>query len=72
MTSQIYEETPILARDRKKRRTPLPFFQFSIVILLQLAEPLPLQVIYPFAPQVYLVLCKSTPHSDAKILVADS
>ncbi|KIM48412.1 hypothetical protein M413DRAFT_419006 [Hebeloma cylindrosporum] len=51
MTSQIHEEAPILAPDGKKRPTPLPFFQFSIVILLQLAEPLPLQVIYPFAPQ---------------------
>ncbi|CAA7266816.1 unnamed protein product [Cyclocybe aegerita] len=45
------EETPLLARG-KKRPTPLPWFQFSIVLFLQLAEPLTSQVIYPFAPQL--------------------
>ncbi|KAJ7284506.1 member of major facilitator superfamily multidrug-resistance, DHA1 sub-family [Mycena rebaudengoi] len=34
------------------RRTPLPVFQLSIVLFLQLAEPLTSQVIYPFAPQL--------------------
>ncbi|KAJ7881005.1 member of major facilitator superfamily multidrug-resistance, DHA1 sub-family [Mycena olivaceomarginata] len=35
-----------------KRKTPLPLFQFSIVLFLQLAEPLTSNVIYPFAPQL--------------------
>ncbi|KDQ31585.1 hypothetical protein PLEOSDRAFT_1036190, partial [Pleurotus ostreatus PC15] len=32
--------------------TPLPWFQFSILLFLQLAEPLTSQVIYPFVPQL--------------------
>lgn len=42
------EETPLLA----KKITPLPWAQFSIVLFLQLAEPLTSNVIYPFMPQV--------------------
>ncbi|KDQ31605.1 hypothetical protein PLEOSDRAFT_1035483, partial [Pleurotus ostreatus PC15] len=34
------------------RRTPLPWFQFSIVLFLQLAEPLTSSIIYPFVPQL--------------------
>lgn len=45
------EETPLLPT----KRTPLPWFQFSLIVFLQLAEPLTAQVIYPFAPQVYPV-----------------
>lgn len=41
----------------KKAANPLPWFQFSIILFLQLAEPLTSQVIYPFAPQVFLELC---------------
>jgi len=50
--AQIDEETPLLQENGKKRPTPLPWFQFSIVLFLQLAEPLTSQVIYPFTPQV--------------------
>ena len=32
------------------KRTPLPWQQFSIVLFLQLAEPLTSQVIYPVGP----------------------
>lgn len=46
------EETPLLPGHAKKLPTPLPWFQFSIVLVLQLAEPLTSQVIYPFSPQV--------------------
>ncbi|KIM36642.1 hypothetical protein M413DRAFT_448986 [Hebeloma cylindrosporum] len=53
MTTGIDEETPLLQENNaKKRPTPLPWFQFSIVLFLQLAEPLTSQVIYPFAPQL--------------------
>ncbi|KAJ7236260.1 major facilitator superfamily multidrug-resistance, DHA1 sub-family [Mycena haematopus] len=38
--------------DLDSKRTPLPLFQFSIVLFLQLAEPLTSNVIYPFAPQL--------------------
>ena len=46
------EETPLLDEQRKRKPTPLPWAQFSILIVLQLAEPFTNQVIYPFAPQV--------------------
>lgn len=51
MSPQVDEETPLL-RSQHVKKTPLPWFQFSIVMVLQLAEPLTSQVIYPFAPQV--------------------
>ncbi|KAG5642027.1 hypothetical protein DXG03_003774 [Asterophora parasitica] len=51
MTAQVDEETPLLQAQPVKR-TPLPWFQFSIVLFLQLAEPLTSQVISPFAPQL--------------------
>ncbi|KIM84184.1 hypothetical protein PILCRDRAFT_401840 [Piloderma croceum F 1598] len=45
------EETPLLRPEQtKKQPTPLPWGQFSIILFLQLAEPLTSQVIYPFAP----------------------
>ncbi|KJA16892.1 hypothetical protein HYPSUDRAFT_206686 [Hypholoma sublateritium FD-334 SS-4] len=52
MTATTDEETPLLPCTGKKKATPLPAFQFSIVLFLQLAEPLTSQVIYPFAPQL--------------------
>lgn len=50
MTQRVDEETPLL--QAKKKKTPLPWFQFSLVLFLQLAEPLTSNVIYPFAPQL--------------------
>ncbi|KAG1778799.1 MFS multidrug-resistance DHA1 sub-family [Suillus placidus] len=50
---QLDEETPLLPPpQQKKARTPLPWRQFSIILFLQLAEPLTSQVIAPFAPQL--------------------
>jgi len=48
------EETPLLSSDRgsKKPSTPVPWFQVGILLVLQLAEPLTSQVIYPFTPEV--------------------
>lgn len=53
------EETPLLQtqsgvqhKSPKATRTPLPWRQFSILILLQLSEPLTSQVIAPFLPQL--------------------
>lgn len=43
------EETPLLT---KVHPTPLPRLQFSILLFLQLAEPLTSNVINPFAPQL--------------------
>ncbi|TFK27804.1 member of major facilitator superfamily multidrug-resistance, DHA1 sub-family [Coprinopsis marcescibilis] len=58
-TVAVDEETPLLevvvaghGRQKKKKMTPLPWFQFSIVMFLQLAEPLTSQVISPFMPQL--------------------
>ena len=50
--SHVDEETPLLAGNGKKQATPLPWFQFTIVLFLQLAEPLTSNVIFPFAPEV--------------------
>ncbi|KAF8626600.1 hypothetical protein AX17_006518 [Amanita inopinata Kibby_2008] len=53
MANRVDEETPLLGvQQSKKSPTPLPWFQFSIVLFLQLAEPLTAQVIYPFAPEL--------------------
>jgi hypothetical protein len=47
------EETPLLHDPQPKSgRTPLPWRQFTIILFIQLAEPLTSQVIAPFAPQV--------------------
>ncbi|KAF8660891.1 hypothetical protein AX14_007313 [Amanita brunnescens Koide BX004] len=53
MTSHVDEETPLLRSEQtKKSPTPLPWFQLSIVLFLQLTAPLSSQVIYPFAPDL--------------------
>ncbi|KAH7912793.1 major facilitator superfamily domain-containing protein [Hygrophoropsis aurantiaca] len=50
---QVDEETPLLLPAKQPpKRTPLPWRQFSIILFLQLAEPLTSQVISPFAPQL--------------------
>ncbi|KAF8071652.1 member of major facilitator superfamily multidrug-resistance, DHA1 sub-family [Lyophyllum atratum] len=45
------EETPLL-HPRPRKSTPIPWRQYSIILFIQLAEPLTSQVIYPFAPQL--------------------
>ena len=57
MTGCVDEETPLLAENGKKQKTPLPWSQFTIVWFLQLVEPLTSNVIYPFTPQVCSLLC---------------
>ena len=52
MSDHVDEETPLLAGNGKKQATPLPWFQFTLILILQLAEPLTSNVIYPFAPEV--------------------
>ncbi|KAF9219758.1 MFS general substrate transporter [Gyrodon lividus] len=54
------EETPLLRQQvqdtqgtiSKKQRTPLPWRQLSILMLLQVSEPITSQVIAPFLPQL--------------------
>lgn len=59
----VDEETPLLPEQQtKKKPTPLPWAQFTILLVLQLAEPLTSQVIYPFLPQVSPLLYVSTAH----------
>lgn len=49
----VDEESPLLPTEQPKRqRTPLPWGQLSVIMFLQLAEPLTSQVISPFAPEV--------------------
>ena len=53
MTQPVDEETPLLRpRDEEVKETPVPWRQFSIVLFLQLSEPLTSQVIFPFTPQL--------------------
>lgn len=53
MTHAVDEETPLLhVQEQKRRRTPLPWRQFSIILFLQLSEPLTSQLISPLAPQL--------------------
>ena len=52
------EETPLLHGEQhqnahhKRHHARIPWGQFTIILILQLAEPLTSQVIYPFAPEV--------------------
>ena len=58
----VDEETPLLrpVHDSEhylnattpRKETPIPWGHYSLVLFLQLAEPLTSQVIYPFIPQV--------------------
>ncbi|PFH48474.1 hypothetical protein AMATHDRAFT_149810 [Amanita thiersii Skay4041] len=53
MTNQPDEETPLLPQQQtKKKPTPLPWFQLSILLCLHLAAPFTSQVIYPFVPEL--------------------
>ncbi|KAI6006602.1 major facilitator superfamily domain-containing protein [Pisolithus orientalis] len=53
MARTVDEETPLLHDHQQKHgRTPLPWRQFTIILFLQLAEPLTSQLISPFAPQL--------------------
>jgi hypothetical protein len=47
------EETPLLSPELtpKKPPKPIPWAQVWILLVLQLAEPLTSQVIYPFTPE---------------------
>ncbi|KAG1818713.1 major facilitator superfamily domain-containing protein [Suillus subaureus] len=47
------EETPLLQRpERPTTKTPLPWDQFWIILLLQVSEPLSYQTLSPFIPQL--------------------
>ncbi|KAG2032270.1 major facilitator superfamily domain-containing protein [Suillus americanus] len=55
-SQQLDEETPLLHSEgnapAKAPQTPLPWRQFSMLLVLQIAEPMTYQVISPFAPQL--------------------
>jgi hypothetical protein len=52
----VDEQTALLAPQSKNQRqpTPLPWLQISIVLLLQVCEPITSQSIYPYINQVLL------------------
>ena len=53
-TSSIKSKTKVKEQSDAVKKTPLPWAQFSIVIFLQLAEPLTSEVIYPVSsPAVF-------------------
>lgn len=51
--SEVFDAQPVVQRQDsdKRRRTPLPWLQLSIVYLIQSAEPVVASVIYPFINQ---------------------
>ncbi|KAJ7039692.1 major facilitator superfamily transporter [Mycena alexandri] len=51
-SSDINEETALLLRPERKPRTPLPKLQLSIIMLVQICEPLASQSIYPYINQL--------------------
>ncbi|KAG2341371.1 MFS multidrug-resistance DHA1 sub-family [Suillus weaverae] len=52
VSQQVDEETPLLQSVPPTTKTPLPWRQFSVLLFLQLAEPLASQVISPLIPQM--------------------
>ena len=56
VSQRLDEETPLLRSQgnggAKILKTPLPWRQLSMLLVLQIAEPLAACVIFPFAPQV--------------------
>ncbi|KAJ7812394.1 major facilitator superfamily transporter, partial [Mycena olivaceomarginata] len=48
----VNEETALLSRPVSKPRTPLPKLQLSVILLIQTAEPLASQSIYPYINQL--------------------
>lgn len=56
--ADIDEQTPLLpsSGEKKERITPLPKVQLGVLMLLQLAEPITSQCIYPFINQVCCII----------------
>lgn len=52
VSQQLDEETPLLHPVPPTTKTPLPWRQFSILLFMQLAEPLASQVLSPLIPQM--------------------
>jgi len=48
--------SPLNAQSLKRSRTPLPWLQISIMLLLQTCEPISSQSIYPYINEVF-ALC---------------
>ena len=53
---RLDETTALLPAKEPKPVTPLPRLQIGILLLLQLAEPITSQCIYPFINQVCIIL----------------
>jgi hypothetical protein len=51
--SEVFDGQPTVKKQDsdKRKRTPLPWLQLSIVLLIQSAEPVAATVIYPFINQ---------------------
>jgi len=73
------EETPLLAAQSQNyqqnnpgtQKTPLPWRQLSILLLLSVSEPITSQVIAPFLPQVRFQHCTSITRTRVSSRVAD-
>jgi hypothetical protein len=66
MTAQSDDKMPPLQENNEKiQPAPLPWFQLSIVLFLELEEPLTLQVIYPLHHSYVLsCVCSSRYQND--------
>jgi len=79
MPQVMDEETPLLAEQSqnsqqnnpKRQKTPLPWRQLSILLLLSISEPITSQVIAPFLPQVRIRHCKFLMRTRASSCVVD-
>jgi hypothetical protein len=58
MSVEDSEREPLLVRheQRKQQKTSLPKLQLAVVFLLQVAEPVSSQVIFPFINQVSVLI----------------
>lgn len=59
LDERLDETTALLPAKEPKPVTPLPRVQIGILLLLQLAEPITSQCIYPFVNQVITTSCSA-------------
>ncbi|KAJ7881027.1 major facilitator superfamily transporter [Mycena olivaceomarginata] len=58
MQNDVNEETALLSRPERKR-TPLPKLQLSVIMLIQICEPIASQSIYPYINQTCRIAVES-------------
>jgi hypothetical protein len=69
MDPMIDEQTALLPTRSVEKPTPLPRLQLSILLLLQLAEPITSQCIQPFINQVNFIINGTPGQLDCGLIV---